>query len=431
MNTHSRQTLLALAFLALCNPALGFADPASVEKPLDVKEPPFGEFDYSWTNGTNRQPDPLLKAGPVTFSLYADAYYAYQFSNPSDHTIFQTTTAPRHNEINLNMAAIGMDLTGMDGPIGRVFLQYGNNVAADSGQDATLNRGYYLTHATLDPIQQAAAGWHFHSLHGVNVEFGIFPSYVGLESYLPEENWSYTHAFLSDFTPYYFSGSRTQIFITQRFKLEIWLVNGWQTLGQWHNSRLTGGYLWNWRPTGRLSASNAFYTGEEEQSDPDAHRYYTDNSIQYKYFEGSGNAIAKWMAIAVVGDYGYEVRSRGPGGPMAGLSLAHRLTFTDRWANTLRLDAFYDKTQAVVATLPSGAQLQSGQFLAGGVAATLDFNPSPWLLYRLEYSHRNANIPYFSGSGGISGGTTPPTPNATPDLRKSDDRIVVNVTLRL
>jgi len=51
--------------------------------------------------------------------------------------------------------------------------------------------------------------------------------------------------------------------------------------------------------------------------------------------------------------------------------------------------------------------------------------------------HRWANVPYFSGRGGITGpaGVAPATPAAaasfTPDLRKSDDRIAANATLRL
>ena len=28
---------------------------------------------------------------------------------------------------------------------------------------------------------------------------------------MPQENWNYTHPFVSDFTPYYFAGSRTQM----------------------------------------------------------------------------------------------------------------------------------------------------------------------------------------------------------------------------
>src|SRR5262249_24563394 len=131
-----------------------------------------------------------------------------------------------------------VDVTGLDGPIGRVFLQYGTSVSTVYSQDRTLQRGFFLS--TLPFIQQAAAGWHFHAWHGVNIELGIFPSYIGLESYLTQENWSYTKQFLSDFTPFFLSGLRAQLFFTRYFKLELWLVNGWQTFSQWHEARAGG-----------------------------------------------------------------------------------------------------------------------------------------------------------------------------------------------
>jgi hypothetical protein len=68
---------------------------------------------------------------------------------------------------------------------------------------------------------------------------------------------------------------------------------------------------------------------------------------------------------------------------------------------------------------------------------TLDYWPSPWLLTRLEYSHRGANQPYFSGRDGITGPNGVPPVDAAaqasfvPDLQRSDDRIVGNLTLRL
>ena len=34
------------------------------------------------------------------------------------------------------------------------------------------------------------------------------------------------------------------------------------------------------------------------------------------------------------------------------------------------------------------------------MSATLDFQPSPWALFRIEYSHREANTPLFSGPNG-------------------------------
>jgi hypothetical protein len=125
---------------------------------------------------------------------------------------------------------------------------------------------------------------------------------------------------------------------------------------------------------------------------------------------------------------------------MAGGSLTDRVELDERWAVCGRADIFYDQTQALVIQLPLGSPYSlpdKGEFLGGGLAATLDFSPSPWLLLRLEYAHRWANIPYFSGRRGITGpgGVAPADPAAaasfTPDLRKSDDRIVANATLRL
>ncbi len=411
-------------------------------QPLDVREPPFSEFDYSWTNGANRQPASLLTAGPIDMSIYADVYYLFQFHQPQDHTAFPGTTAPRHNEISLNLASVGIEVSRLHGPIGRVYVQYGTNVQTDVGQDLSTTRGFYLTNVAFQFIQQAAAGWHFDVLHGVNVEAGIFPSYFSLESYFPQENWSYLHAFIADATPYYFSGIRTQIFLTRRFRAELWLVNGWQTLGQWHEYR-GGGYDWNWRPTERLVLSNAIYLGQDVQADPDAVRFYTDNSVQVQYYKGptSGRGFSvKRVSMSADFGYGYEHRGNAPSGNMTGGFLSHRVEWSDRFATTLRGDIFYDQTQAVIQQFPVGSPYSlpnKGAFLGGGISATMDFLPSPWILFRLEYMHREANLPYFSGARGITGpgGVLPTNPGAqmgfVPDLQDRDDRLVVNTTLRL
>lgn len=423
--------------LAICLLLFQIARAEDSAKPLDVATPPFSEFDFSWINGNNRQPSSLLTTGPLTWSVYVDAYYAYQFSNPVDHTIFPTTVAPRHNEFAINLASVGVDVTGLDGPIGRIYFQEGDNLETDGGQDPTLNRGQYLKARTVLPIQQAAAGWHFHALDGINVEFGIFPSYIGLESYLPQENWNYLRPFVSDFTPYFFTGSRTQVFLTPRFKMELWLVNGWQTVGK-NDNGFGGGYILNWRPSGEWVFANSAYTGSEEQSDGGSRRIYTDSYLQWLYFKGT--ASVKSSALSLVLDYGYESRDQGqPSGPIYGAALANRVCFSDRWAIAARLDYFYDQTEALVLPLPTSTGYTlppAGSFLGTGETLTADFTPSPWIVYRLEYMHRNANRPYFSGPGGITGpngypvSTTNPGP-FTPDLTKSDDRLALNVTLRL
>jgi hypothetical protein len=420
--------------------------PSMPDKPLDVRDPPFAG-DFSWLNGSNRQPASLLTVGPVVMSLYVDAFYAWQFSQPIDHTIFPTTTAPRHNELGFNLASVGIELppnaidTPRGGPIGQLSLQYGAITQAVGGQDTTVNRGFFLSNTALQLIRTASAGWHFHALHGVNLEFGIFPSYVGMESYLPQENWNYTHPFLSDFTPYYFYGGRAQLYLTAKTKLELWVVNGWQTYGQWQEAK-SGGYLFNWRPNERLSLSSVVYVGQTSPADSGAIRYYTDSYGELQYYRGEKGSFFTSSAVCLVADVGYQARTLAPGGPMTGASLTDRTEFGDGWAVTFRGDMYYDETRAVTTTLPVGSPYTlpdaTKPFVGGGFATTLDFLPSPWLLTRLEYVHRAANVPFFSGHGGITGNgpdgtvnSSPFAPAFAPDLRRSDDRIVANVTLRL
>ena len=108
-------------------------------------------------------------------------------------------------------------------------------------------------------------------LHGVNAELGIFPSYIGLESYLPEEELGLHARVPRRRDAAYFFGFRGQAYTGQDFKVELWVVNGWQTFGQWHGEGRAGGYLWrNWRPHGWLSLVNSVYVGQEAQGDPDS-----------------------------------------------------------------------------------------------------------------------------------------------------------------
>ena len=63
--------------------------------------------------------------------------------------------------------------------------------------------------------------------------------------------------------------------------------------------------------------------------------------------------------------------------------------------------------------------------------------PSQFITFRWEYNHRAANVPYFSGEGGITppGGNngSPSTlvPGWTPDLRKYENRFTLAILVKL
>jgi hypothetical protein len=59
----------------------------------------------------------------------------------------------------------------------------------------------------------------------------------------------------------------------------------------------------------------------------------------------------------------------------------------------------------------------------------VDYMPSQYITFRMEYNHRAANVPYFTGPGGITpaGGNTGAPGSVvqgfTPDLVKSENRM--------
>src|SRR3954468_15134804 len=68
-------------------------------------------------------------------------------------------------------------------------------------------------------------------------------------------------------------------------------------------------------------------------------------------------------------------------------------------------------------------------FRAWDAQTTIDYLPKPFITFRGEFNYRHADVPYFSGAGGV----TPPGGNTgaagslvsdwAPDLRKSEKRL--------
>jgi hypothetical protein len=411
----------------LCPLLVSAAVVGSAGAALAQTEPPAApEPDFTWLNGSNYQRTSPLRTGPLTWTLLVDTYYGYAFNRPADHTVFPTTTAPRHNEFNLNLALLGLEVTEHEHLFGKLLFQAGNYVDTITGTDATTARGAYGSLSGLRHVQQAYAGHHFPVLSGLNVVMGLFPAYIGLDSYIPQENWNYTHNLLSDFTPYYLTGLMAQLYPTPALKTELWLVNGWQSLSK-YGEGMGLGYSVNWKPTERFSLTHNALGGHFE-ADQTRLRLYTDNTVQWKYAEQPLPGV-RHLAIAGALDLGHNAASTAPGGAgatwLGGAALLHRAEFNDQWGATLRGSVYHDPQKLVALALPSGGPLDAGPLTAAEFTATLDYRPSPWMLYRLEFRHDRASIPYVAGPGGLVGPA-----GFVPDLRTSGDRLTANATLR-
>jgi hypothetical protein len=434
-------------------------DPPPIVAKPDPKEPrveePFAFADFTWLNGTSRTSTSPLQTELFTGEFRVDTTYIHDFNHPKDHTLGGTSESGRTDEFQLQQLGIGGDFHYRN-VRGRVMTQFGMYSTMTPRNDASPSKGQWNLDNAYRYLSEAYGGLHINKLHGINVDAGIFMSYVGLFSYYNFDNWAYQPSYVSSNTPWFFNGVRVQIFPSKKLKIEPWFVNGWQSYGKFNN-RPGLGLQVLWRPNGSLSIlSNNYGVGTDTLGIPDRTRWHTDNSIQVKYLERPEKLFDR-AAFSLTLDAGCESGggvtcfgngSSGPKQSFLGFMLYNRLWIhRDLFGVTLGGGAMTNPGRYLVLIPPiNGATAASGTpyfsaspgdpFKAWDASATFDYMPSPFATLRFEYIHRASSVPYFSGSGGVtplggnSGAPGSVVNNFAPDLRKREDRINLAILVK-
>jgi hypothetical protein len=416
---------------------------------------PFAFADFTWLTGSPRTKEPAFDSKFFTPEIRADVDYVHDFNHPADDTIGGSSEVFRSSEFQLTQLGVGGDFH-FDNVQARVMTQFGLYSETTPRNDASPTRGQWNLADAYRYLSEAYAGYHIDAMHGINVQAGIFMSYVGLFSYYNFDNWAYQPSYVSSNTPWFFNGMRIQFFPTAKLKIEPWIINGWQSYGRF-NSRLGLGGQILWRPNGKWSIlGNQYGVGRDALGVVGRTRWHTDDSIQYKYYDNPETMISK-AAFTLTGDAGCESGGgvscfgNGKGGPkqsFLGFMVYNRLWFhKDLYALTLGGGAINNPGRYLVLLPPiNGATAASGTpyftenpgdpYKALDASATVDYMPSQYITFRTEYNYRAANVPYFSGPGGITppgGNTGAPgslVPNFTPDLRKRENRITLAMLVK-
>ncbi|PYP84770.1 MAG: hypothetical protein DMG65_21955 [Candidatus Angelobacter sp. Gp1-AA117] len=431
---------------ALTQPAASRQEQAKAEKPKPAD--PFAFADFTWLNGNARTKTPAFDSAFFTPEIRADVDYVYSFNHPADNTISGSSEIFRANEFQVTQLGAGGDFH-FDNVQARLMTQFGMYSQTTPRNDASPARGQWNLDNAYRYVSEAYGGYHFNAMHGINVQAGIFMSYVGLFSYYNFDNWAYQPSYVSSNTPWFFNGMRVQFFPTDKLKLETWLINGWQSYGRFNDRPGVGGQIL-WRPNGKWSVvGNQYALGRDALGIKGRTRYHTDDSVQYKYYDNPANAISKG-AFSVTVDLGCESGGgvscfgNGKGGPkqsFLGFMVYNRLWFhKDIYALTLGGGAINNPGRYLVLLPPiNGATAASGTpyftenpgdpYKTLDASGTFDIMPSQYITFRWEYNYRAANVPYFSGSGGVTpagGNQGSPgsfVPGFTPDLRKRENRV--------
>ena len=145
----------------------------------------------------------------------------------------------------------------------RFLSMFGMFATTTPRNDASSAVGQWDLQNAYRYFSEANAGYHFDVNHGLNVDVGVFVSYIGLFSYYNYDNWTYQPSFVSSNTPWFFNGLRVQWWPTQNLKIEPWLINGWQSYAKFNSKPGFGGQIL-WIPNDSLKlVFNSYSIGQD------------------------------------------------------------------------------------------------------------------------------------------------------------------------
>ena len=428
--------------------------------PSKTKIAPFSDWDWTWLNGNPRTKEAAFDSKFFTPEIRADATYTYDFNKPVDNTIGGSSEIFRSNEVQLEQLGVGGDFH-YDNVRARLMTQFGMYSATTPRNDPSPAKGQWDLDTAYRYLAEGYGGYHINALNGINIDAGIFLSYIGLFSYYNFDNWAYQPSYVSSNTPWFFEGLRVQVFPNPHLKIEPWLINGWQSYGSANSRKGLGGQI-KWTPRSWVNViSNNYGLGHDDLYIPNRGRIHTDDSVEIKYYDHPEKFLDR-MAFSFTGDMGCEFgpskttatgtylqgvaclgnkkdpKSVGatssderfapgidPKQSFIGYMLYNRFWFhRDRYGLTLGGGQINNPGRYLVLAPPINGETAesaainapyftgnpSDPFKAWDSSITFDYMPSQYITFRWEYDYRHASVPYWSGRGGM----TPPGPGGVP-----------------
>ncbi len=447
---------LASGQAAAAPPPAAAPAPPEITAETTTKSAPFTYFDQTWLNSGGHNVDSPMSTKYFTPEIRFDMNYILDYNHPEDDSMVGSTEMYRSDEFQLEQASVGGDFR-IQNTRGRILYMDGLFSQATVRNDASYNRGQWDLKDAYKYFSEAWGGYHWDVGHGLNVDGGIFVSYIGMFSYYNFDNWSYQPSFVSSNTPWFFNGLRIQYWPTAKIKIEPWIINGWQSYARYNGHGGLGGQI-IWRPSPKLHFNfNNYGLGEDDAGFPGRSRVHADYTSQYKVYDNPKKFVDKF-AWTMTGDVGCEYG----GGPAsyavtgqttrssAGLSplMGTQSTYNGGvrchgssdgrpkqmfagWMSYVRVWMDHDR-HAI--TLGGGQMNNPGRYLTlvpsiNGATATTgtpyytenagdraqmhdatityDYMPSQFIVFRLEEAYRYSDTPYWSGRGGV----TPPGGN--------------------
>lgn len=218
--------------------------------------------------------------GGVKITAFVDSAYLFNSNLPANHVYRGMYASPRTNEIALNLAGFWLRRD----PDERLPFWVHVGLHAGAGADSVYGAeptpgGTDSQFAGVDVFKHvsvANAGVKLNS--GTDFGGGLFLSPIGFGSMFTKDNWVYTNAWESNSTPYYLMGGRIGQDLPAGFRVEGWVVNGFQTIGDANGAPSYMVSLY-WARNNLTLAQHVFFGPEQVRMQPRGWLVHSDSQF--------------------------------------------------------------------------------------------------------------------------------------------------------
>ncbi len=300
----------------------------------------------------------------LKISGYIEIYYAYDFSNPSDHNrpgfVYSHN---RHNEVNLNLGFVKLAYN-TDKVRANIALMTGTytnaNLAAEPG--------------VLKNIFEANAGVKISKMKNLWIDAGIFASHIGFESAVGKDCWNLTRSILADNSPYFESGAKISYTSdNQKWFISGLLLNGWQRIQRADgNNTPAFGHQLTFKPNSKTTLNSSTFVGNDKPDSARQMRYFHNFYGQFQLHQKFG--------LIVGFDIGTQQKNKESTGYNTWYSMAliARYSLTNNLNMAIRGEYYSDSNGVII-----GTETTNG-FQTYGYSLNLDYRIRENVMWRIE-----------------------------------------------
>jgi hypothetical protein len=205
-------------------------------------------------------------AEKVTFSGFVDVYYRYDLNEPEGGNIPYFVSSARHGEVNINLAYLGMHFRN-DKVRARFYPSFGTY----------MNSNYAAEAGSLKYLLEANAGICLNKKRAIWLDAGVLGSPYTNESAISKDHFMYTRSLAPEYVPYYLSGLKLTLPLSEKVNLYAYVLNGWQNIFETNETPALGTQV-EYRPHAKWLLNFNTYAGNEKskQSPTAGMRFFGD-----------------------------------------------------------------------------------------------------------------------------------------------------------